>query len=148
MKGLHPIDVNGAMFNLGEDTGLRHSYIDSNLQNGQTYYYAVVAYDQGFTTTTVEGEFLGIPPSETTSIIKLDIYGEVKTDINTAVVTPRAPAAGYIAPEIEQISHTGPGTGSMAVQILDPDTLQVGIPIGWSLRMMRPFMIIRIQVID
>ena len=59
VRGLHPIDVNGAMFNLGEDSGLRHTYVDSNLQNGQTYYYAVVAYDQGYTTTTVEGEFLG-----------------------------------------------------------------------------------------
>jgi hypothetical protein len=124
VKGLHPIDVNGAMFNLGEDTGLRHSYIDSNLQNGQTYYYSVVAYDQGFTTTTIEGEFLGIPPSETTSIIKVDIYGQVKTDINTAVVTPHAPAAGYISPQIENYGHIGPGTGSIAVQILDPDTLK------------------------
>ena len=124
VRGLHPIDVNGAMFNLGEDSGLRHTYVDSNLQNGQTYYYAVVAYDQGYTTTTVEGEFLGIPPSETTSIIKVDIYGDVKTDVNTAVVTPRAPAAGYIAPQIEQYPHTGPGTGDIGVVILDPDTLQ------------------------
>ncbi len=124
IKGLHPIDVNGVKFNLGEDTGLRHSYIDSSLQNGQTYYYAVVAYDQGFTTTTVAGEFLGIPPSETTSIIKIGITGEVKTDINTAVATPRAPAAGYIAPEIERTPHTGPGTGEVSIYILDPDTLR------------------------
>jgi len=124
VKGLHPIDVNGAMFNLGDDTGLRHTYIDSNLQNGQTYYYAVVAYDQGFTTTTVEGEFLGIPPSETTSIIKVDIYGDYKTDINTAVVTPGAPAAGYIAPEINHVPHTGPGTGRIMVNVLDPDTVK------------------------
>jgi len=126
ITGLHPIDVNGALFNLGDDTGLRHAYIDSNLQNGQTYYYAVCAYDQGFTTTTVEGEFLGIPPSETTSIIKVDIYGELKTDINTAVVTPRAPAAGYIAPEIERMPHSGPGTGNVTVSIMNPDTLRDG----------------------
>ncbi|TFG94135.1 MAG: hypothetical protein E4H13_15300 [Calditrichales bacterium] len=126
VSGLHPIDVNGAMYNLGEDSGLRHTYVDSNLQNGQTYYYAVVAYDQGFTTTTVEGEFLGISPSETTSIIRVDIYGQVKTDINTAVVTPRAPAAGYIPPEIEEYPHTGPGTGRIGIVILDPDTLRDG----------------------
>jgi hypothetical protein len=124
IKGLHPINVNGAMFNLGEDTGLRHTYIDSTVENGQTYYYAVVAYDQGFTTTTVEGEFLGIPPSETTSIIKVDIYGNVKTDINTAVMTPRAAAAGYIAPSVERYPHSGPGTGEIGVVLLDPDTLQ------------------------
>jgi len=124
VRGLHPIDVNGAMFNLGEDSGLRHTYVDSTVENGQTYYYAVVAYDQGFTTTTVEGEFLGIPPSETTSIIKTDIYGDVKTDVNTAVVTPRAPAAGYVSPAVELYPHSGPGTGELGVVLLDPDTLQ------------------------
>ncbi len=125
VKGTHPIDVNGAMFNLGTDSGLKHSYIDSTVQNGQTYYYAIVAYDQGFSTTTVEGEFLGIPPAETTSIIKVGGSGQViKTDINTAVVTPRAPAAGYIAPEIDIIPATGPGTGSISVNILNPDSLR------------------------
>jgi len=52
------------VFHLGDETGLQHSLIDSSVQNGQTYYYAVVSYDQGFTTTTINEEFLGIPPSE------------------------------------------------------------------------------------
>jgi hypothetical protein len=124
VKGLHPIDVNGALFYLGDDTGLQHSFIDSTVQNGQTYYYAVCAYDQGFTTTTVTGEFLGIPPSETTSIIKVDINGKVKTDVNTAVVTPRAPAAGYISPDTTNVVWSGPATGSVAVNLLDPDSLR------------------------
>ncbi|RMD97655.1 MAG: hypothetical protein D6814_09040, partial [Calditrichaeota bacterium] len=127
VKGLHPIDVNGALFYLGNDSGLRHSYIDTTVQNGQTYYYAVVAYDQGFSTTTIEGEFLGIPPAETTSIIKVDVNGRViKTDINTAVVTPRAPAAGFVPPEIDLQSHSGPGTGSININILDADSLKDG----------------------
>lgn len=124
VKGLHPIDVNGALFYLGSDSGLKHSYIDSTVQNGQTYYYAVAAYDQGFTTTTVEGEFEGIPPSETTTIIKQDINGKIKTDINTAVVTPRAPAAGYIAPEIKNFFASGPSTGKLSVDVLDPDSIK------------------------
>ncbi|MFH1195697.1 MAG: hypothetical protein V1720_08275 [bacterium] len=124
IKGLHPIDVNGALFNLGTDTGLKHSYIDEDVQNGQTYYYAVAAYDKGFTTTTIEGDFEGIPPSETTTIIKRDANGKITADINTAVVIPRAPAAGYIAPGIENFWASGPGTGSLNVQILDPDSLK------------------------
>ncbi|MBN2009637.1 hypothetical protein JW960_09870 [candidate division KSB1 bacterium] len=125
LKGPHPIDVNGAMFNLGNDTGLEHSFIDSSVQNGQTYYYAVVAYDQGYTTTTVEQEFVGIPPSETTATIRVDnVTGEIETDINTAVVTPRAPTAGYISPKIEDLTHSGPGTGSIIINILDPDSLK------------------------
>ncbi len=124
VTGLHPIDVNGALFYLGDDTGLRHSFIDTTVQNGQTYYYAVVAYDRGFTTTTIEGQFLGIPPTETTSTIKREITGELLTDINTAVVTPRAPAAGYIAPEISDYHASGPATGSVSISILDPDSLR------------------------
>ena len=124
VRGLHSIGVNGAYFNLGDDTGLQHSFIDSTVENGQTYYYAVCAYDQGYTTTTVQGEFLGIPPTETTSIIKEDAQGNIKTDINTAVVTPRAPSAGYIRPKLTNVTATGPGTGLVSIDILDPDSLQ------------------------
>ncbi|MCX6173126.1 MAG: hypothetical protein NTZ27_00015 [Ignavibacteriales bacterium] len=125
IKGLHPIDVNGALFYLGNDTGLQHSYIDTTVVNGQTYYYAVVAYDQGFTTRTVAGAFEGIPPSETTSIIKVDINGKIKTDVNTAVAIPHAPAAGYIAPEIKNFTASGPGTGTVSIQVLDPDSIRI-----------------------
>lgn len=124
IKGLHPIDVNGALFDLGSDTGLKHSYIDSTVQNGQTYYYAVAAYDQGFTSVSVQGVFQGIPPSETTTIIKKDINGKITTDINTAVVTPRSPAAGYIAPQIKNLFASGPGTGKLSVVVLDPDSMK------------------------
>ena len=124
VQGLHPINVNGALFHLGDETGLQHSLIDSTVQNGQTYYYAVVSYDQGFTTTTIEEDFLGIPPSECTSIIKVDINGKVRTDINTAAVTPRPAAAGYIAPQLPVVEITGPGTGAVTADILDPDSLR------------------------
>jgi hypothetical protein len=124
ITGLHPIGVNGAYFYLGDDTGLQHSFVDSTVTNGVTYYYAVVAYDQGFTTTTVTGQFIGIPPSETTSILKVDANGHVTPDINTAVVIPRAPTAGYVPPEVGNLTATGPGTGSLQLTILDPDSVK------------------------
>jgi len=122
--GLHPIDVNGALFNLGDDTGLKHSFIDTTVQNGQTYYYAISAYDRGFTTINIKGEFEGIPPSETTTILKEDIAGKITTDINTAVVTPSAAAAGYIPPEIQSFEGSGPGTGKVNITILEPDSVK------------------------
>jgi hypothetical protein len=124
VTGLFPIDVNGALFYLGDDSGLQHSYIDTTVTNGQTYYYAVVAYDQGFLTQTVTGVLQGIPPSETTSIIKIDVNGKVKTDVNTAVAIPRAPGAGYIAPQIINFTASGPGTGNVSIQALDPDSIR------------------------
>ncbi len=123
ITGIAPIGVNGAYFYLGDDSGLQHSYVDTTVQNGQKYYYAVVSYDQGYTTTTVTGEFIGIPPSECTSIIKVDVAGNVKTDVNTAVVVPRAPSAGYVVPAINNTVGSGPGTGSLQMTIIDPDSV-------------------------
>jgi hypothetical protein len=122
VTGLHPIDVNGAKFYLGDDSGLQHSFIDSTVQNGQQYYYAVCSYDQGFTTTTITGQFIGIPPSECTSVIKVDINGQVKTDVNTAAVIPRAPSAGYIPGKITTAA-SGPATGNVQIQLIDPDSI-------------------------
>lgn len=124
VTGLHPINVNGAMFFLGDDTGLKHSFIDTTVQNGQTYYYAVASYDRGFETTTIEGNFEGIPPSESTTILKKDINGNIVTDINTAVITPRAPAAGYLAAEVTSFEGSGPGTGNISISILNPDSIK------------------------
>jgi hypothetical protein len=124
VEGLHPINVNGALFDLGNDSGLKHSYIDTTVQNGQTYYYAVCSYDQGFVTSTVEGKVEGIPPSETTSIIKVDVNGKIKKDVNTAMVVPRAPASGYIAPQLDNFKFNGLATGTVAFSILDPDSVK------------------------
>ncbi len=124
VTGFHPVNVNGALFYLGDDSGLEHSYIDTTVQNGQTYYYAVVSYDRGFVTTSITGEFIGIPPTETTSTIKEEITGELLTDVNTAVITPMAPAAGYVSPKIKDYFASGPSTGSVDVNILDPDSLK------------------------
>jgi hypothetical protein len=124
VKGVHPVLVNGAPFYLGDDRGLQHSFIDSTVQNGQTYYYAVSAYDQGFTTTAVTGEAIGIPPSETPTIIKVDATGLQRTDLNTAIVTPRAPSAGYVNPQLRDFIASGPGTGTVSIDILDPDSLR------------------------
>ncbi len=127
IKGLHPLDVNGIKFNLGDDTGLRHSFVDNNVQNGQTYYYAIVSYDRGYYTRTVTGKEDGIPPAECSSIIRADLGGNVKTDVNTAAVVPRAPSAGYVAPGIDgAILHSGPGTGSIDVRVLNPDSIRDG----------------------
>ena len=53
--GLAPIGINGAYFYLGNDSGLQHSFVDSIVQNRQTSYYAVTAYDAGYTTSNRYG---------------------------------------------------------------------------------------------
>ncbi|MGC8898564.1 MAG: hypothetical protein ACP5ON_10085 [Bacteroidota bacterium] len=126
IEGFFPISINGAEFYLGNDHGLRHSYVDTDVQNGQTYYYAVASYDYGYIRTNVAGQLEGIPPSECTTNIKVDANGNVKfVDVNTAVVVPRAPSAGFVPAEIAgQIRHNGPGTGTVQLTVLNPEAVK------------------------
>lgn len=134
IEGLHPVAVNGVQFNLGNDSGLRHSYIDRDVINGKTYYYALVPYDRGFVERDSDGNYVvsedgrirGISPSTTSSIIKNDVAGNINVDVNTAVVTPKAPSAGYIPPEVELAETEILGTGTIAVNILSTGTVVEG----------------------
>lgn len=127
IEGLHPIDIQGVKFNIGEDTGLKHLYIDDDVQNGQTYYYALVSYDRGLVDTSATGEIEGITPAECPSVIKQDIAGNIETDLNTAVVTPNPPAAGYVNPQLMNgVQHDGPATGYVEVQFVMGDSVRDG----------------------
>ncbi|RPH96720.1 hypothetical protein EHM69_00280 [candidate division KSB1 bacterium] len=112
--GFFPIIRNAVIFNLGDDTGLRHSWTDTTVENGQTYYYAVVAYDRG----DIEKQIL---PAENSKTIVMDEAGNITLDINTAVVTPRAPAAGYEEASMSSFEHaSGSATGAVALDLVDP----------------------------
>jgi hypothetical protein len=117
-KGYHPVPYwgRGIQYYLGNNSGLAHSFVDSNnVINGQTYYYAVVAYDHG--------DSIKIPPTETTKKISVDpITSELKFDDNTVSVIPGPRASGYIAPQInsENVYHeSGIGTGRLEFEILN-----------------------------
>lgn len=117
-KGYHPVPFQGRGLNyyLGDNTGLVHSFVDSNdVRNGQTYYYAVVAYDHG--------DSLGIPPSETSKKISLDpITSLLSFDLNTVQVIPGPRTSGYAAPQISNsnISHSsGIGNGEINFKVIN-----------------------------
>jgi hypothetical protein len=127
IQGIHPVHVQGAHFDLGNDTGLRHVYVDTDVKNGQAYYYAVVSYDHGFVDTAATGGVQGISPSECGSVIKQDIAGNIETDINTAVITPNPGAIGYQKPELDDnIVHEGPATGSAELHFVFEDSVLDG----------------------
>jgi len=127
IQGLHPIDVLGANYNLGENSGLQHYFVDTDVKNGQTYYYAIVSFDHGLIDTSADGSLVGIPPAECTSKISKDISGNVKVDLNTAAVTPRAPAAGYVNAGLEgDFIRETIGTGEIQIDYLVPDSILDG----------------------
>ncbi len=133
IRGLHPVAVNGVQFNLGQDTGIRRSYVDTDVINGQTYYYSIVPYDRGFVqkdsdgviTTDQNGQVRGISPSVATANIKTDVSGTQTFDVNTVKLIPRAPAAGFVAPELDVVQQTRlPESGSVELKVLSAGVLR------------------------
>jgi hypothetical protein len=90
IKGLSPGVIDGIQFNLGDDTGLKHEWVDSTVVNGQRYFYAITSYDRG------DGASLVSPTECNKSILLNPTTGDVQSkSSNVAVVTPNAPSAGY-----------------------------------------------------
>jgi len=116
--------VNGTAYDLGENTGIKHYFKDETVQNGRTYYYAVVAYDYGAPDIGP-----GISPSENTTIIDIDEYDNIRgIGKNVAVVTPKSNAAGYIDPEIieDSLNTSLIGTGTITTKIVSREQLLYG----------------------
>ncbi len=136
LQGPHPIQIgeSGAVYNTGNDTGLQYYYVDKGLDNGRRYYYAIVSYDTGYDTDFFQrgiaerDKLAPISPSESAKIIQTDLVGNVIfLDRNTASVVPNAPASGYVAGSITgEMSHIGPATGQVDVDVVIPDSLEDG----------------------
>ena len=107
--------TSGAPFNLGSDNGIQNFYVDNDVINGRTYYYALVAYDRGEATKDIF-------PSENTRFISKDALGRISTDINTVSVIPNAPVAGYVPPSsgVELTRTSGVSTRVPYYEVLDP----------------------------
>ena len=100
--GWHPVSLNGVQFYLGDETGLQHSYVDEDVVNGQTYYYAVVSYDYG------GDEFNEIIPSDSPMRLRVNtITNDISLGPNVVKVVPSPPAAGYSSASIvgDQVNH-------------------------------------------
>ncbi|MEM6335284.1 MAG: hypothetical protein AAF752_01880, partial [Bacteroidota bacterium] len=113
-----------AIYDLGTDSGLSFFYVDDDVVNGITYYYALVAYDRGIENPNEPGK-LEIDPQENVFNVSTNLAGQV-TGIsrNAAVVTPRSNAAGLEgggANEDLSKPSSGIGTGSIAVNPVNFD---------------------------
>ena len=118
ISGFHPVADNGLQFNLGNDSGLKRIFEDTDVINGRTYYYAVTSYDRGF-------EEAGISPSESPVQISLNPDGTVILGQNVVKIRPSKDRAGYISPDnpnAELVSGS-PG-GTVDVQIVDPSAVR------------------------
>ncbi len=97
----------GTNFYLGDNTGLEHTYVDDNVINGITYYYAVTAYDSGYAS-------LDIQPAESGR----------EAGVNMKPAMPRARVPGYSNASVG-INHTdGYATGTITAVVLDPTVIE------------------------
>ncbi|MBN1782948.1 hypothetical protein JW948_17575 [bacterium] len=112
-------DSRGASFNLGENTGLKHMFVDEDVENGRRYFYALVAYDRGDPSKDIF-------PQENDKRIDILPSGEVRTFQNTAAAIPNGPVLGYEPPEGSSLLFSEGrviGTGRVYSKVVDETEL-------------------------
>ncbi|WP_337872848.1 hypothetical protein [Ignavibacterium sp.] len=111
--GFSQTTVEGVAYFLGEDTGLKHTFTDTNVVNGQKYYYAVCAYDRGVDSVQVY-------PSENSITVSQTLRGGVILPKNVVEVIPNPPVVGYQNAETMNLVHSeGRGSGTVKVEVLN-----------------------------
>ena len=100
---------------------IQDSWVDTDVNNGFTYYYAITSYDFGYNAG-------GITPSECNINISLKPDGSIKSiGKNVAKVSPEAPSGGYTPPTLGSIDLIkGFTTSTVAYEIIDPNEIKDG----------------------
>ncbi len=113
--------VGGTSFYLGENTGIVNKFVDTDVIKGQTYYYAVCAYDAGDAS-------LDIFPTENSKFIRRSNIGQIITDINTGYITPGARSIGYQDAALSNFDKSPNfiGTGSVSIDLIDDQAIKPG----------------------
>jgi hypothetical protein len=135
LKGIHPVRLGsnlgpesdlGVSYEMGTDSGLQHRFIDTDVTNGRTYYYAIVSIDKGYQPSFYPAlsdrqGMIEIPPTPCSADIQVDLLGRaIGTDKNTVIVTPVERSAGWVAPSLKDggVTHAaGYGSGSVSIEI-------------------------------
>lgn len=106
---------------VGSDNGLRYFYEDTDVINGQVYYYSVTGYDaQPYIANTnvpfTDPQF-GVVPTPWA----LPITIESAQGLNVASCVPMQAVAGrrYDA-QVSAVAHFGPADGPADVEVIDP----------------------------
>jgi hypothetical protein len=138
LKGVHPLQLGeeinapqGIHYYMGSDNGLQHYWVDTNVINGRTYYYAVVAYDKGFANGFYEKGLtdtpflLPITPSESPATINFEGGVINYMDPNTAYATPSPKASNYVQGTVDAdtaVWHVaGTASGAVRVSVVSPE---------------------------
>ncbi len=139
LKGPHPVPFPslGVHYDMGTDSGLKHSYKDTLVDNGRAYFYAVSSIDVGNDVDFYERGLVTLKhpmramPSESPFSIVVNRLGEViYHSRDAAMVIPREMAAGYVDPHVDtlKIEHVRGFArgGRHNIEVFNRDHAKVG----------------------
>ena len=120
IRGYSTATVEGIAYYLGNDTGLRHSYRDTTVKNGQDYFYAVTSYDYG--PTIVQGnagfEQFTYYPSENAIAVSRTLRRGTILPKNVVEVRPNPRVLGFGPAQVSNVTRAaGTGTGTVSVKV-------------------------------
>ena len=109
--GFSQTAVEGVQYFLGDETGLTHTFTDTDVNNGQRYFYAVTAYDRGV-------DSIEIYPSENSITVSQTLRGGTILGKNVVEVYPNPEVTGFEPPELLDLVHSeGNGSGTIQLDI-------------------------------
>ncbi len=113
--GYSGVTVEGVAYYLGDDKGLTHTFTDTSVTNGQTYYYAVAAYDRG-------SDSIFVYPSEDAISVSQTLRGGIILPKNVVSVIPNALPLGYKTAETSTLQAVDGtvGTGDIKIVVKNP----------------------------
>ena len=113
IAGFSTTTIEGIAYFLGEDTGIKHTFTDTTVINGQRYFYAVVSYDRGVDSTQIY-------PSENAITVSQTLRGGTILPQNVVEVYPNPPSVGFQNAQTLNLVHSeGMGSGQVDLQVLN-----------------------------
>ena len=125
-KGFTRKTVEGVAYQLGNDSGIQHTYEDTEVQNGQEYWYAVCAYDYGFDPGP-ELDSLAFYPSENSYNVSRTLRGGTILPTNVVRVRPNPRVPGFERAGVSEPVHAaGRGVGLVDLRVVNSTQVPAG----------------------
>ena len=109
IQGFSRQTIDGTAYFLGNESGLTHTFTDTTVVNGQTYYYAVCSYDYG-------NDSLDFFPSENSIGVSRTPRGGTILAANVVEVRPEPKVKGFVSASASPVRHVA-GNGTADIQI-------------------------------
>jgi hypothetical protein len=118
VRGYSRVAVDGVKYWLGSETGIRHTWTDTTVTNGQQYYYAVCSYDFGSPESVPDS--LAFYPSENSIPVSRTPRRGILLPKNVVAARPEPPVPGFVSASAEDATRlSGKGDGSVRLEVVN-----------------------------